>query len=170
MGLERPQRMDVQHVDDEAVALAQRRRRRLRQEQGGFQITAQEIVPLGRRDRADRRGIEAGRIVDQHIEPAEGRERRRHQPRARVDVEQIRGLHGRRTGALGVQFRGQVRGGGGGGTVMHQDVGAGAVQRPGHGSAHAPCASGDQHRLAVERRSPDTGAHAKQRYRNVRAA
>jgi len=64
MSLERPQRVDIDHVDDEPALHPQARCRGLRQKQGSLQIAAHEIVPLRHGDAADRGGVKSRGIVD----------------------------------------------------------------------------------------------------------
>ena len=69
MVAQRPLRVHVDDVDDDAARRAQRRQQRLGQEQRRFEIAADEIVPLLRRDGAERRRIKIRRVVDEHVEP-----------------------------------------------------------------------------------------------------
>jgi hypothetical protein len=64
MRLERAQRMDIDHVDDETVLRAQTGRGRLREKQGRFQVAPHEIVPLRHSDLPDRRRVKTGRVID----------------------------------------------------------------------------------------------------------
>ncbi len=69
---QRPQAVDVGDVEDQPPAPAQFRCRGLRQEQRHAQVGADEVVELGRGDRAERRRVEAGGVVHEHVQRAEG--------------------------------------------------------------------------------------------------
>ena len=147
MRLQGPQRMDVDHIDDESALRPQAGRGRLRQEQRRLQIAAHEIVPLRQRDLADRRRIEARRIVDQNVQAPEFEQSRGDQLLRRVRVQKMRGEDRGRMRARAVEFVRQGNGGGRRRTIVNENIGAGGVQRARDFGADAARAAGDQHRL-----------------------
>jgi hypothetical protein len=68
-----------------------------------------------------------------------------------------------------VEFVGQLACGFGRVAIMNQHAGAGAVQRAHDFSADAPCAAGNQRHAVLQGVGFDTGCHAGERYRIVRA-
>ncbi len=71
MAVHRAFGVDVGDVHDAAMVAAQFGRGRLRQEQRGFQVGAEQVVPLLLVDIRQRGCVKAGRIVDQRIQLAE---------------------------------------------------------------------------------------------------
>jgi hypothetical protein len=88
--------MDVGHVQDQAARRAEVRSGGLRQEQGRTQVGADEVVELCRGDRADRRRIEARRIVDEDVEAPEACAGVAGELRDRVEVREVGAERGRR--------------------------------------------------------------------------
>ena len=62
--------MDVHDVDDAALPLAEKGRRRLGEKERGLEVAAQQLVPLCLADVFRRGGIEAGGIVYQCVKAA----------------------------------------------------------------------------------------------------
>ncbi len=138
--LERALGVDVGDVDDRALRLAQRRRRRLRQEQRRAQVGADQVLPVLGGDVADRRLEERRRVVDQRVEAAEGGERLLDDRRQLGEVEQV-GLDQRdrilpHVVELGLQ---QPRLAGRAAVVEHQ-VGPGARAGAGRSPRRRACA------------------------------
>ena len=79
-------------------------------------------------------------------------------------------MHGGGVRACTIELIRQSLRRGGRGAMMNEQIGAGGVQRARHCGPDAPRAARDQRNLPIERGHGDTGRHAKQRYRNVRAA
>ena len=104
-----------------------RRRRSLRKEErrGRF---AHEVVPLRRRDAADRRRVEGRSVVDQHVESPVALQRRVDQRRQRVEIAQIAGYGNGRARSRRVQPGDQRRGFVRGTPVMYDDRGTRRVQ------------------------------------------
>jgi hypothetical protein len=99
--------MDIDHVDDQPAAALQPRRRGLRQEQRRLEVAADELVPVGFGDLADRGGVEARGVVDEDVEPAPRGRGALDDARQRGRVEQV-ALHQRDgTGAPGLERRGE---------------------------------------------------------------
>ena len=142
--------MDVHHVDDQPARLAQGRRCGLRQEQRRAQVGADEVVELCSRDAADRSRVERGRVVHEHVEPAEASQRRIHQRGQPLDVVQV-GAHGER-GARARPFEfGDQRVGSGPRLVeVHHDAGPRRVQAAADCRAEALGAAGDEYAVAGE--------------------
>jgi hypothetical protein len=147
---QRPLAVDVDEVQDESARLAQRGRSRLREEQRHLEIGAEQVVPVRRRDLADRRRIEGRGVVDEHVEPTEGAERGVDEPRQVGDVEQVGLDADRRVRALRIQLADERLRLGCRSAVVQGDVGARGVQRAGDLGPHAPCRAGDQYCLARE--------------------
>ena len=144
MRLQRPHAMDIRQVDDQAAALAQGRGGRLRQEQRGPQVGADEIVELRRRDRADRGGHEARRVVDQDVEPPEPRQRAVDERLQALDDEQIAREGGGRVRAHGVEFSDERVGFVTRGAVVHRYERAASVQFAHDGFAQPARAARDE--------------------------
>jgi len=151
MRLQWPPAVDVHHVDDQPLCRAQRRSRGLRQEQRRAQVRADEIVELRVRDRADRCRVERGRVVDQHVEPAEAPERGLDQRRQAIGVVQVGADRQRGACARSLEFRDQFVGRRTRPMVMNDDAGACCVQLASDGGAEALGAAGDEHAAAGER-------------------
>jgi hypothetical protein len=154
---ERTQPMDVGDVEDQPPAPAQFRRGGLRQEQRRAQVGADEVLECVPRDLADRRRIEGGGIVDEHVERAEGADDGGGQRLERGEIGEI-GAEGRgRRRTLGIHRAHQRAGLGGGAVVMHGQLRAPGVKGLRDDRADAPRAAGDQHDLVSERRLADGG-------------
>ncbi len=158
MPRERAQAVDVRDIEDQTLAAAQLRRGGLREEQGRAQVAADQIVELRRRDRADRRRIEGGGVVDQAVEPAEGTDHgvRQGLPQGRIGeiAMEHRGGSGPRVVHAADEQSGVARGM----TAMDGDRRAGRMESAGDRGADAPCGARDQHDLPGERRW-DCGIH-----------
>jgi hypothetical protein len=146
--------VDVGDVDDAAAALFQFGRGGLRQEQGRDQVAAHQVVPVLHGDGADRGRIEARRVVDQHVEPAEGGDGLVDQARQTVDVEQV-GLDQRhRIGPDGVQLVLQRARLVDRTAVVDHQVGAAGMQQAAGCRAHPFGPAGYQYDFALHRDSP----------------
>ena len=148
---QRAQRVDVDDVEDEAARICcSAGAAACDRNSGTLRLRAQQVVPRGRRDLADLRGVESRGIVHQHVERAEVRDRELHQQRQLRDVEQVR-LDGRRPSSAraGIQLarpaprrRAPTCGSG------SRDSRRRACRRARDGGAHAARGARDQHRLA----------------------
>ncbi len=145
------QAVNVGDVQDQPAADAQRRSGRLRQEQGRFEVGADEIVPVDLRDVPERCRIEGGGIVYQDVETAERLHHRLGEPRQLLQIEQVALDHPRRLGPRVVELLGELRGGLGGAAKMDHDVSSGGVQGARYGGSHSACGARHEHGLACKR-------------------
>src|SRR6185503_18064361 len=138
MVAQRPLRVHVDDIDDDAARRAQGRHESLGEEQRRLEIAAEEIVPLLERDGADRRGIEVRRVVDEHVEPAaRALEHLRGHALDCGDVAHVGADRERRLRATAIQLGGQLLGFGCRAVVVDRDVRAGRVQRARDDGANA---------------------------------
>jgi histidine ammonia-lyase len=170
MCLEGTQAVDIDHIDDESALPGQARCGGLREEQGSLQVAAHEVVPLGERDLPHRGRVEAGGVVDQDVQAPKFQQDGSHQFFRGLRARQLRRVNRGRMGTDLVESVRQGDGGSGGGAIMNEYIGSGGVQRACYLRADPARAAGDEHDLAAERRTFDTGFHGHQRYRNGIAA
>ncbi len=136
-------------VHDVAPGAAHRGHRMLGHVEGPGQVGAHHALPVAARQLADRHGDVDGRVVHQHIEPAEALAHLRDGALDLGLVAHVQRHPGgldaaldQRVGALGRQV---------GLHVGDDQAGAGLAQRLGDGRAQAARAAGDDDRLALER-------------------
>src|SRR5688572_9417465 len=153
MVAQRPLRVHVDDVHDDAARRAQRRDERLRQEQRRFQVAAEKIVPLLERDRADRRGIEVRRVVDEDVELAAGAvEHLRGQPLYGSDVEDVGADRECRLRSRAIETGRELIRLTGGAVVMDRDVRTRRVQGARNDGADALRCAGDERPSTLEAR------------------
>jgi hypothetical protein len=140
--------VNVDHVHDGAFALAQLRRRGLREEERRAQVRAHEIVPLLRRHAAERRRIERRCVVDERVHATERSDCAGHDARQRGEIEQIRADYDGRPRTLAVQLVAQRFRFADRLVTMDTDVGAVRMKAAGQRRADAPGRTRDQNGAA----------------------
>ena len=120
--------IDVEQVDDAAARFAQRRDRRLAEEERRLRIGREQLVPLLRGRRPQRRGEERRGIVDQRIEPAVMRQQLPDHAGQRVRVGQFGLQQQGAAAALAFQFLRQRVGVIGGTAIMQRQIVARRMQ------------------------------------------
>jgi hypothetical protein len=150
MVAQRPLRVHVDDVDDDAACGPQRRQQRLRQEQRRLQIAADEVVPLFRRHGAERCGVKVRRVVHEHIELARSCDDVLGHALEGGNVAHVCADGEGRARPRAIQLGGELLGIVGRTVIMNRDVRAGAVQRARDDGADAFRSARDEGPAPVE--------------------
>ena len=148
---QRSHAVNVDDIQNQAVRQAQRGCRSLREEQGCFEIRADQVVPVFDRDFTDGGRVESRCVVDQDVELPKVSASFFDELAERGNIEKISGQSERTTRSLLFELGAQFLSGIDRPMMVDDHVSAGRVQLASNRRAHPSCAARDQGNFAGER-------------------